>query len=288
MNIRKMKERVYDITQLEETPEYLSLISYFFLNTLEYLKGFMPLKEYRKVFEEACTDLSKDKSGYKVTEVLDSLLVATFYYKQTLGAYWWQQKTKRTFFNLSLLDSYDLLTDLFMQETGIEMDFGVDGSTLFEELALIGHLTSFPRQEIGKESCWMLSKLRENHLLKLESSLECALMRNKRSIFLGRYPMVKYLQSMGYVLSVILGISLFVAIARIAYNMCVEFPLLRLMSLENAGRAYDRRMVEVLLQSHSFLTNGIDVFGSRILFFCLAFMLVVGIEYVVEKLSDRI
>lgn len=52
MNIRKMKERVYDITQLEETPEYLSLISYFFLNTLEYLKGFMPLKEYRKVFEE--------------------------------------------------------------------------------------------------------------------------------------------------------------------------------------------------------------------------------------------
>ena len=100
--------------------------------------------------------------------------------------------------------------------------------------------------------------------------------------------MVKYLQSMGYSLSVILGISLFVAIARIAYNMCVEFPLLRLMSLENAGRAYDCGMVEVLLQSHSFLTNGIDVFGSRILFFCLAFMLVVGIEYVVEKLSDRI
>ncbi len=59
-----------------------------------------------------------------------------------------------------------------------------------------------------------------------------------------RFPWMKTVSNWSTALSVTFRTFLLIALVRIAYNLCVEFPLLRLMSLERAGKLYDRKMVE--------------------------------------------
>lgn len=201
--------------------------------------------------------------------------------------HWWQRKRYGLYFNFSLFDCYKLLLKLFAEETGEEMLYEVKEGELFEELYLSSIPTKHSKKAIWKETAWMYQLLKGKKLLAVESHFEYALMRNKRSWFMNRFPWMKTISNWGMALSVTLGTFLFIALVRIAYNMCVEFPLLRLMSMEGAGKVYNRKMVEVLLQYRSFVDNGAQVFGSRVLFFCSAFLIVVGIEYIVEKWSDR-
>lgn len=285
MNIRKMKDRVFEITQLEDAPEHLTIMSNFFLNTLDYLQGFISLDDYRTVFEETCVSLSKEKAGYRMADSLDSLLAATYYYKQASTSCWWQQKTMKMRFNLLLFESYDLLIDLFMEETGEEIEPVLDHSTLFDELALSCNHDAFSFKEIDSACCWMLSKLRECRLLKLESRLECALMSNKEMIFYNRYPAVKHLVTMGITSGFILGGFLLIAIARVAYNLCVELPLLRLMSLADKPYAYKIGEIKALCQS--FIENGFSVFRVHILFFCIVLLFVFGIGYIAETWGKK-
>lgn len=280
MNIRKMRDRVFEIIQMEEAPEYLTIMSNFFLNTLDHLQGSMSLEDYRTVFEESCVSLAKEKAGYRMAGSLDSLLAAAYYYKQTLTSSWWQRKTMKMRFNLLLFESYDLLIDRLMKETGEELEPVLDHSTLFDELALSCNHDTFSLKEMDSACCWMLSKLRECRLLKLESHLECALMSKSEMIFYNRYPVVKRLVTLGIIFCFIQLILLLIAIIRIAYNVCVELPILRLMCLADKPYAYKIGEIEALCDS--FIENGFSEFRLHILFFCIVLLFVFGIEYVAE------
>ena len=85
-----------------------------------------------------------------------------------------------------------------------------------------------------------------------------------------------------------MGLVLVIIVTRVIYNISVEFPLLQLMSMENAGRSYNYKMVEVLLECHSFLENGMSVLRGRILFFLIALFWTIGIGCIAEKLGERL
>lgn len=287
MNIRIIKQQVYEISQMkEELSESLIAVSRFFLVSLSYLQGERVAESYREAFEETCKILQKEEAFYRVAPAWDALLAAVFYYRQAMVCHWWQRERNGLHFSLSLLDCYELLLGLSAEETGEEMVCEVRGGELFEELFLSSKPVTFSKKEVWKELLQMYRYLREKELLAAESHFEYALMRNKRSLFMARFPWMKTVSNWSTALSITLGTFLLIALVRIAYNLCVEFPILRLMSLERAGKVYDRKMVEVLLQCRSFMDNGIQVFGSRVLFFCSAFLIVVGIEYMIEKWND--
>ena len=288
MNIRIIKQQVYEISQMEEElTEGLAAISQFFLITLSYLQGNFTSEFYQESFEETCQILQKEKMFYRIAPAWDKLMTSFFYYKQAMVCHWWQRKRNELYFGLSLLDFYELLLKLFADETGEEIVCEVKNENLFDELFLSSEPVKLSKRKVWKETLWMYRYLQDKNLLAAESHFKYALMRNKRILFMNRFPWVKTISNWGMALSVTLGTFLFIAFVRIAYNMCVEFPLLRLMSLGGAGRTYDHKMVEVLLQCRSFIDNGVQVFGSRILFFCSAFLIVVGIGYIVDKWSDR-
>lgn len=288
MNIRIIKQQVYEISQMkEELSESLIAVSRFFLVSLSYLQGERVAESYREAFEKTCKILQKEEAFYRVAPAWDALLTAVFYYRQAMVCHWWKRERNELHFSLSLLDCYELLLELSAEETGEEMVCEVRGGELFEELFLSSKPVTFSKKEVWKELLQMYRYLREKELLAAESHFEYALMRNKRSLFMTRFPWMKTVSNWSTALSITLGTFLLIALVRIAYNLCVEFPILRLMSLERAGKVYDRKMVEVLLQCRSFMDNGIQVFGSRVLFFCSAFLIVVGIEYMIEKWNDR-
>lgn len=288
MNIRIIKQQVYEISQMkEELSESLIAVSRFFLVSLSYLQGERVAESYREAFEETCKILQKEEAFYRVAPAWDALLTAVVYYRQAMVCHGWQRERNGLHFSLSLLDCYELLLGLSAEETGKEIACEVKGGELFEELFLSSKPVRFSKKEVWKELLRMYRLLREKELLAAESHFEYALMRNKRNLFMTRFPWMKTVSNWSMALSVTLGTFLLIALVRIAYNLCVEFPILRLMSLERAGKVYDWKMVEVLLQCRSFVDNGTQVFGSRILFFCSAFLIVAGIEYLVEKWSDN-
>ena len=289
MNIRKIREQLADFIIMEEDlPECLKEASRFYLASLRYLLGQTAVENYRKSFDKVCQTLQReDERCCRITPVLDSLLTSVFYYRLALSCNRWKRKENERFFNLSFLESYELLLKLFSEEVGETVESIVEGDDFFEEIYLSSRPSSFSKRKTGNELVWMYQQLRERKLLTTEPRFEYALMRNKTMLAMNRYPWISVGKNMGMVMAVTLGTALFISVTRIAYNMCVEFPLLRLLSIERAGKAYDNKMIEVALQCHSFLENGMHVFGSRVLFFCLAILWVVGIEYAVEKWNDR-
>lgn len=84
-----------------------------------------------------------------------------------------------------------------------------------------------------------------------------------------------------------MGVFILLFIGRIAYDMTVEFPLMRLLSIEKMGKSYNYKIAEILMECHSLFKNGMDVFGSRLIFFCLSLLFVLGIECVAEKCGEK-
>jgi hypothetical protein len=285
-----MKKWVSEITQMEEDVSgSLKVVSDLFLVTLDHLQGGYAFEAFQEMFEDSCKSFKREEVEFcRVGYALDSLLTALFYYKQAMVCHWWQRKKAALYFNISLLDCYESLLNLFLEETGEVIFCEVKGEHLFDEVFLSSFPMSLSKKDVGKELEWIYKESKKNGLLMYESHFKYAMMRCKRTLFMSHFPWMQSFRNWGIGLSVVLGSFLFIAIGRIAYNMCVEFPLLRLLSMERAGKAYDRKLVEVALQCRSFIDNGVDVFGSRILFFCLAVFLVIGIEYIVGKWSDRI
>lgn len=289
MNIEKIKQEVYEIFMMEEMlSEGLVELSRFFLISLSYLQGKRVWVSYRESFEETCRILQEQEDSCRMAPVLDALMASVFYYKLALTGPMKQRKTNQLHFSLSLQSCYGLLLQQFAEETGEEVACDIDGTYLFDELFLLSKPVKFSKKEVCGETRWMYRYLREKGLLVGDSYFENALMRHKRSLLMMRFPWMKVSRDWGIGVCVTLGLFLFIAIARIAYNMCVEFPLLRLLSMERAGKVYDHKLVEVALQCRSFIDNGVAVFGSRVLFFCLAIILVIGIEYLIRTWSDRI
>ena len=286
MNIRLIQEQVFEITQEENISKSLEELACFFLVTLDYLRGGLTLEEYRTAFEGTCEILKKEKGSHRAAQALDSLLTAVFYYKLTVNGFCWQ-RSLRIYFNLSLADSYDLLIHLYEEETGEEIKEKPNNDKLFEELQLSGGLATFPKKEVWKETVRIFRKLKESGLLTLESHLGHALKQNKDELFLNRYPIVYLLGIFAGIVSIEMAIFILIFVARIAYDQLVEYPFARLMSLENAGKAYDHKMAEILTQSHSFIDNGIQVFGSRIIIFATAFLLFLLIVYIGGKIGER-
>ena len=148
-------------------------------------------------------------------------------------------------------------------------------------------MATFPKKEVWKETVRIFRKLKESGLLTLESHLGHALKQNKDELFLNRYPIVYLLGIFAGIVSIEMAIFILIFVARIAYDQLVEYPFARLMSLENAGKAYDHKMAEILTQSHSFIDNGIQVFGSRIIIFATAFLLFLLIVYIGGNIGER-
>lgn len=284
-----MKKWVSEITQMEEEVSgSLKAVSNLFLVTLKHLQGGCAFESFQEMFEDSCKSFQKEDVEFcRVRCALDSLLTALFYYKRAMVCHWWQRKKAELYFNISLLDCYESLLNLLLEETGEEIFCEVKGEHLFDEVFLLSHPMSFSKKKVSKEMEWIYKELKNNELLMYDSHFKYAVMRCKRTLFMSRFSWMQLLRNWGIGLSITLGTFLFIAIGRIAYNMCVEFPLLRLLSMERAGKVYDHKLVEVALQCRSFIDNGVEVFGSRILFFCLAVFLVIGIEYIVGKWSDR-
>lgn len=67
----------------------------------------------------------------------------------------------------------------------------------------------------------MFQKLREHGLMVADSHLRYALMRNKRMLFMGHYPVIHLLSQVGIAASVIMGVFILLFIGRIAYDMTV-------------------------------------------------------------------
>lgn len=284
-----MKKWVSEITQMEEEVSgSLKTLSNLFLVTLKLLQGRCAFESFQEIFEDSCKSFQKEDVEFcRVRYALDSLLTALFYYKRAMVGHWWQRKKAELYFNISLLDCYESLLNLLLEETGEEIFCEVKGEHLFDEVFLLSHPMSFSKKKVSKEMEWIYKELKNNELLMYDSHFKYAMMRCKRTLFMSCFSWMQLLRNWGIGLSIILGTFLFIAIGRIAYNMCVEFPLLRLLSMERAGKVYDHKLVEVALQCRSFIDNSVEVFGSRILFFCLAVFLVIGIEYIVGKWSDR-
>lgn len=288
MNIRIMSDRVREITRSQTVSYSLMVTADFFLVTLSYLRGECTLKHYRAIFEEACSLLAREPDCSRVVPAIDSLLTAVFYYKQAMTCRPWLYKKRKTLFNLSFMDSYERLVSLYSQNIDAMVSCRLESGNLLEELLLSGGRHTFSNSEVWNEAGWMFQQLKKNGLIAFESHLKSALMRNKQRLFMNRYPVVKVLSRLGMVACVVMGLVLVIIVARVIYNISVEFPLLRLMSMENAGRSYNYKMVEVLLECHSFLENGMSVLRGRILFFLIALFWTIGIGCIAEKLGERL
>lgn len=288
MSIRIMNDQVREITRSQAVSYSLMVTADFFLVTLSYLRGECTLKHYQAIFEEACSLLAKESDCSRVIPVMDSLLVAVFYYKQAVTCRPWLYKKRKTLFNLSFMDSYERLVGLYSQDMGERVSCRLESERLLEELLLSGGRHTFSNAEVWNETGWMFQQLKGHDLITFESHLKSVLVRNKQRLFMNRYPIVKVLSRLGMVASVAMGLTLVIIVVRVIYNISVEFPLLWLMSMENAGKSYNNKVVEVLLECHSFLENGMDVLRGRILFFLIALFWTIGIDCVAEKLGGRL
>lgn len=288
MNIRIMNDRVHEITRSQTVSYSLMVTADFFLVTLSYLRGECTLKHYRAIFEEACSLLAREPDCSRVVPAIDSLLTAVFYYKQAVTCRPWLYKKRKTLFNLSFMDSYEQLVSLYSQDMDEIVSCRLECEMLLEELLLSGGQHTFSDAEVWNETGWMFQQLKKYGLIAFDSHLKSALMRNKQRLFMNRYPVVKVLSRLGMVACVVMGLVLVIIVARVIYNISVEFPLLRLMSIENAGKSYNYKMVEVLLECHSFLENGMGVLRGRILFFLIALFWTIGIGCIAEKLGERL
>lgn len=288
MDIRLMRERAHAIAESEKCPEYLATMSDFFWNTLDYLKGGTSLPDYRLIFEEACGSLGKEKARFRVAPIWDSLLTALFYYKRAVTCAWWKREKNREAFHLMLLDSYESLTRLFMEETGEEEERALAGERLLEELELSGGPTSFSRKEIWEETLWMYDQSVGNKLLTGGSNLGNALRRNRRMLFFSRFPFMSFLEELSVLLSGMTAMFLALFLFRLFYNRMVELPLYQLIAMDRSGVLFKPRVAELWAQFHSFIDYGFLLFWREIVACLVPSLVVFGIEHMATWYGNRV
>ena len=279
MNIPLMQERTYSIAESEKSPEYLAMVSNFFWNTVDYLKGGTSLPNYQLIFEEACGSFGKEEAHFRVAPIWDSLLTALFYYKRAVTCAWLQREKNRVAFHLMLLDIYDSLTRLFMEETGEEVEHALSGERLLEELRLSGGPTFFSQKEIWKETLWMYDKSVENKLLTGSSNLGVTLRQNRRMLFFSRFPFMSFSEQLSDLLSGTTAIFLVLFLFRFFYNKMVELPLYQRIAMDRSVVLYKHRDMELWAQFHSFIDYGFPLFWREIILCLVPSLVVFGIEY---------
>lgn len=286
MSLRTIKMQLAEISKDEDVPEYLVDLSNLFLSLLDSLKGDISDALFAEMLEDVCKSIADQDIMCKSASVLDTLLTASYYYRRQSKTVFWNRQLYRRYFVLLLTDSYNQIVQLYSDETGIDIEYAVPSDTIFDAYVLEGGLTSFSEKKTWRNTIVQFHILEKYQLLPLDSNLLQAVMRNKEDAFWEIYPVFKYIQRISLLVSLLMGVSLLVSLLYLLGRRCIEFPLLTLLNL--AGDKNGVRLGEILVQSYSFMENGLSVFQIHLWVLFIALLTAFLVDLMVNRLSDRL
>lgn len=286
MSLRTIKMQLAEISKDEDVPEYLVDLSNLFLSLLDSLKGDISDTLFAEMLENVCKSITDQDIMCKSASVLDTLLTASYYYRRQSKTVFWNRQLYRRYFVLLLTDSYNQILQLYSDETGIDIECAVPSDTIFDAYVLEGGLTSFSEKKTWRNTIVQFHILEKYQLLPLDSNLLQAVMRNKEDAFWEIYPVFKYIQRISLLVSLLMGGSLLISLLYLLGRRCIEFPLLTLLNL--AGDKNGVRLGEILVQSYSFMENGLSVFQIHLWVLFIALLTAFLVDLMVNRLSDRL